>query len=736
MTTLDFDITGMTCVNCAGRIEKKLGKLGGVKSANVNFALETLHVMYDKKALTLDDIQENIKKSGYESFLKSNKKKSQDARDKELKKQTYSFIASAILSLPLLYTMFSHFSFFSFVYVPDLLLNGYFQLALATPVQFILGWRFYVGAYKALINKSANMDVLVSMGTSAAYFYSIYLIFFKSNGHTAYYFETSAVLITLIILGKLFETKAKGRSSAAIKALLNLQPKMAVVIRDGKELIIATEEIIVNDVLVVKPGERIPADGQVIEGYSSVDESMLTGESLPVDKKNGDMIIGATVNKNGLLKVKALKVGANTALSQIIKTVEDAQTSKAPIQRVADTVSGIFVPIVVTIAIITFLVWFMIVDQGNLSGALEKAIAVLVIACPCALGLATPTSIMAATGRAAELGILFKSAEHIETACNIDAVILDKTGTITEGKPSLVEKVSFNEIDKSKLFDIVYSIEKKSEHPLAQAIVDGLNHEDISEVKLEAFEALPGFGIKALVENKKVLVGTKRLLRENNIILDDTKGSDVLQAITNFEGMGYTVVVVSIEDKLAGLFAVSDKIRASSANAIKKLQDQKIEVYMLTGDNKKTAQAIAQKAGVTNVFAEVLPNDKANKVKELQSEGFKVAMVGDGINDAPALVTANLGMAVGSGTDIAIESSDITLMNNDLNQVSSVIKISHLTMRNIKQNLFWAFAYNSIGIPFAALGFLAPWLAGAAMAMSSVSVVLNALRLQKMNLSR
>ncbi|MFD2444387.1 heavy metal translocating P-type ATPase [Bacillus sp. CGMCC 1.16607] len=728
----EFDITGMTCAACATRIEKGLNKMDGVMNANVNLALEKASVEYNPSLLSPKEMIQKVEKLGYGASVKSDEseKETVDKRLKEIETQQGKFIFSLILSLPLLWAMVGHFSFTSFLYVPDAFMNPWVQMALATPVQFYIGKHFFVGAYKALRNGSANMDVLVSLGTSAAYFYSLYLSidWLKNGTHIeGLYFETSAILITLIILGKLFEAKAKGRSSEAIKKLMGLQAKTAMVLRDGVEMEIPLEDVVTGDIIFVKPGEKIPVDGEILEGRSALDESMITGESVPVDKTVGDKVIGATINKNGFIKIKATKVGKDTALAQIIKVVEEAQGSKAPIQRLADSISGIFVPIVVGIAILTFLAWFIWVDPGNFAEALEKLIAVLVIACPCALGLATPTSIMAGSGRAAEFGILFKGGEHLEMTHRINTVILDKTGTITNGAPVLTDIIT--DYKHLEFLTLVGSAEKQSEHPLAQAIVEGIKEKSISLKEVGEFEAIPGYGIKAIIDGREVLIGTRRLMKKFNIEIEN-----VLEQMESLEKQGKTAMLVAIDGKYAGIVAVADTIKETSPAAIKRLREMGLEVIMITGDNKQTAEAIAKQAGVNHVIAEVLPEGKADEVKKLQQQGKKVAMVGDGINDAPALAIADIGMAIGTGTDVAMEAADITLIRGDLNSIADAIFMSKKTIRNIRQNLFWAFGYNTLGIPIAAIGFLAPWLAGAAMAFSSVSVVLNALRLQRVKL--
>ncbi|MED1301402.1 copper-translocating P-type ATPase [[Bacillus thuringiensis] serovar konkukian] len=729
----EFTVSGMTCAACANRVEKRLNKLEGVNEATVNFALESATVDFNPDEINVNEMKSAITKLGYKLEVKSDEQDgSTDHRLQEIERQKRKFIISFILSFPLLWAMVSHFSFTSFIYLPDMLMNPWVQLALATPVQFIIGGQFYVGAYKALRNKSANMDVLVALGTSAAYFYSVYLSIqsIGSSEHmTDLYFETSAVLITLIILGKLFEAKAKGRSSEAIKKLMGLQAKTATVVRDGTEMKILIEEVVAGDIVYVKPGEKIPVDGEIIEGKSAIDESMLTGESIPVDKKIGDIVIGSTMNKNGFLKVKATKVGRDTALAQIIKVVEEAQGSKAPIQRVADQISGIFVPVVVGIAIITFAVWMIFVTPGDFGGALEKMIAVLVIACPCALGLATPTSIMAGSGRSAEYGILFKGGEHLEATHRLDTVILDKTGTVTNGKPVLTDVIVADGFHEEEILRLVGAAEKNSEHPLAEAIVEGIKEKKIDIPSSETFEAIPGFGIESVVEGKQLLIGTRRLMKKFNINIEE-----VSKSMEALEREGKTAMLIAIDKEYAGIVAVADTVKDTSKAAISRLKKMGLDVVMITGDNTQTAQAIAGQVGIDHVIAEVLPEGKAEEVKKLQAQGKKVAMVGDGINDAPALATADIGMAIGTGTDVAMEAADITLIRGDLNSIADAIFMSKMTIRNIKQNLFWALAYNGLGIPIAAFGFLAPWVAGAAMAFSSVSVVLNALRLQRVKL--
>jgi len=728
---IDLNIMGMTCAACSARIEKVLNRLDGVENATVNLALETGRISFDPTVLSSDDFIKKIQSLGYNAeFKKEQHGEKVDHRKEEIKKKTRLFIVSAVLSLPLLWTMVAHFSFTSWMYVPEFLMNPFVQWALATPVQFWIGWAFYKGAYFALRNKSANMDVLVALGTSAAYFYSVYLVISNlehSGSHSSgLYFETSAVLITLILLGKVFEARAKGRSSDAIQKLMKLQPKMAIVERDGITQEVPVDEVRIGDILMIKPGSSIPVDAEIISGNSAVDESMLTGESLPVDKATGDVVYAATVNANGTLRVKARNIGKDTVLSSIIRVVEEAQGSKAPIQRLADRISSIFVPIVVGIAALTFIAWYFIFSPGDFAKALESTIAVLVIACPCALGLATPTSIMAGSGRAAELGVLFKTAESMENTKHIDTIVLDKTGTITNGRPEVTEFVVEEGFESERIISLAAAAESLSEHPVATAITA---YGDAKNLSVESFEAIPGHGIRAKVEDSNLLIGTRKLLNESKIFFEDARASEL-------ESQGKTVMFMAMDGKYAGLIAVADTVKKSSASAIAKMKEMGLRVVMLTGDQEGTARAIASQVGVEEVFAGVLPTEKANVVAKLKADGRRVAMAGDGLNDAPALATADVGMAMGTGTAVAMEAADITLMQGDLLRAVDAIQMSRLTVRNIKQNLFWALAYNAVGIPIAAAGFLAPWVAGAAMAFSSVSVVLNALRLQRAKLTK
>lgn len=721
-----LDIQGMTCAACSNRIERGLNKMDGVE-ANINLTLETGKVAISND-LTEEDIIKKIQSLGYDAVVHQEEQEGPDHKQLEIKRKTTQLIVSAIFALPLLWTMVSHFSFTSGLYVPDLFMNPYMQWALASVVQFVIGWQFYKGAYFALRNKSANMDVLIVLGTSAAYFYSVYVVLSNrehiamGGSHLDLYFETSAVLITLILLGKLFEARAKGHSSDAIKKLLNLQPKTAFVERDGVMTEIDAKDVVLGDILVIRPGSSIPVDAEVVSGSSAVDESMLTGESIPVDKEIGSKVFAATVNSNGTLRVKATSVGSHTVLSSIIKVVEEAQGSKAPIQRLADQISGIFVPIVVGIAALTFIITYFFVGAEFVI-ALENTIAVLVIACPCALGLATPTSIMAGSGRAAEMGVLFKTAEALEQTRAVETIIFDKTGTITKGKPVITNFYVNRAFDEQEVIRLIAQAEKSSEHPLAQAIVQFAEKHTTIKAATN-FKAVAGHGIEAEIDGKSIIVGTPRLFEKHQI---------ELREIESFDEQGKTIMYGAIDGVHAATLAVADEIKETAPEAIKALHDLGIKTVMLTGDAEAVAQSIAAQVGIDEVISGVLPAEKADVVKKLQQHG-KVAMVGDGINDAPALATADIGIAMGTGTDVAIEAADITIMQGDLLRVVSAVKMSQATVRNIKQNLFWALAYNSIGIPIAAAGFLAPWLAGAAMAFSSVSVVLNALRLQRTKL--
>lgn len=732
MEKASFKIRGMTCAGCATRIERSLQNKNGVVKASVNLALEKVIVEYDSALLNRDEFNKKIMdviiNLGYEAEFSPevpNLDRDKETKELDIRKLKRYFFFSAFFSLPLLFLMLAE--LLHWQWAPQILFNQYVQWALATPVQFMAGAQFYRDAYYALKNKSANMSVLVVLGTSAAYFFSVAVLFGGQQiGQQHVYFETSALIITLIILGKLLEAIAKGKTSEAIKKLMGLQPKTARVIRNGKEEEIPLTDVIAGDLIVVRPGEKIPVDGVIREGYSSVDEAMLTGESIPVDKKEGDKVIGATINQHGSFKFEATGVGGETALAQIIRTVEEAQGSKAPIQRMVDLISAYFIPVVMAAALVTFVVWYSLLDLRNFTRALINATSVLVIACPCALGLATPTSIMVGTGKGAENGILIKGGEQLEKVYKLNTVVLDKTGTITGGEPEVTDIITYASFSKEKILRFAAISEKGSEHPLGKAISKRGREVWGKLPDAEEFLAIPGMGVEAVVEGQKVLVGTRNLLTKKEVLFAETE-----EKMRLFEDQGKTVMLVAIDGKTAGIIAVADTVRDHSVEAIIELRTMGIEVVMVTGDNQRTARAIAEQVGIKRVLAEVLPEDKVKEVEKLKAKGKIVGMVGDGINDAPALVTADVGWAIGTGIDVTVEAADITLMSGDLRGVPASIKLSRATMRNIKQNLFWALAYNTLGIPLAAAGLLNPVLAGGAMALSSVSVVSNALRLKR-----
>lgn len=716
-----FKITGMTCAACSARIERVLQREAGIDQINVNLVMENGTVKYDPSQISIEEIYERVAKIGYEAFPMETKDETAKRKSDELKRQKGKFIISLILALPLLYTMFGHFSFLGFIPVPELLMNGWFQFILATPIQFVLGWQFYVGAYKSLKSKSANMDVLVAMGTSAAYFYSLYLMLthLGHSGHVPLYFETSAVLITLILLGKYFEMRAKGHASDAISKLAALQVKDAEVERDGKIEMIAIDDVRVGDIVWVRSGQQIPLDGQVIEGSTTVNEAMLTGESMPVEKNIGDTVIGSTINQTNFIKLQVTHVGEDLVLNQIIKVVEEAQNDKPQIQRLADKISNIFVPTVVVLALLSFIVWFFVVTPFQFTAAFEIFIAVIVIACPCALGLATPTSIMVGSGRAAESGILFKTAEALEQAQHVDTIVFDKTGTITNGEPKVVHV--YHETEEPTIGAYVKSLEMQSEHPLSKALVDYYSDEAVHTVS--QYETHAGSGISGVIDDNRVRIGSIRFVTNNDLTQEQQ------DRIHSLAEQGATVVGMTINETLVAIIGVRDDPKAEAKAVIETLNNN-YDLVMLSGDSKQTAQAIGRELGFTRVIAEVKPDEKSKVVTELQNEGKRVMMVGDGINDAPALMKSDIGVAMGSGSDIALESADIALVRNHLDGIADALQLSRLTIKNIKQNLFFAFCYNLIGIPIAAAGFLAPWVAGTAMAFSSVSVVLNALRLK------
>lgn len=728
-----IEVGGMTCAACSSRIERGLNKLEGVDNCNVNLLMEVATVEYSPDKIAASDLISKIQQIGYSAALRTEDTERKKPGDKESSSLKFRLILSFILSIPLLWTMIAHFSERMSFLVPSIFMNPIFQILLATPIQFWIGAKFYSGAYKSIRSGSANMDVLVVMGTSAAYFYSIYMtmpyiINISSHFHSKLYFETSSILITFVLMGKYLEHLAKSKTSSAISKLMHLQVKNAFVIREGEEVLVPVQDIKINEIFIVRSGERVPTDGTVVEGNSSVDESMLTGESLPVEKKSGDKVYGSTVNQFGTIKAQADKIGKDTLISRIIKMVEDAQGSKAPIQRYADKISGIFVPSVIGISFLTFLTWYFILTPGNFLAAFENSIAVLVIACPCALGLATPTSIMTGSGRAAQLGILFRGGEELEKLHSIDTLIFDKTGTLTEGKPQLSELEYFgNESNKKQFLNSIYNLEKKSTHPLAEALFKSEQFKDCSLTEIEEFDYISGHGIKGKVNGIMYLLGNNKLIEKNNIFIP----GGIKNRKEELDKEGRTTMLATEGEKVCAVLGFSDSIKSNAKEVLEKLKKSGKSIIMLTGDNKITAAKIAEKLGISNYQAEVMPEDKINKVIELQASGKKVAMIGDGINDAPALARADVSISMGTGSDIAVESGGVIIMNGDIIGIYNAFYMSKAIIRNIKQNLFWALAYNIISIPIAASGLLEPWIAGLSMTLSSVSVVLNSLRLQK-----
>ena len=737
MRDYTFKVEGMSCSACANRVERITKKIDGVESANVNFATEKLTVRVDAEKVRYSDIKLAVDKAGFKLIKEEDQIKEVSKKKDESKILLNRFIFSLIFTVPLLIISMGHMVGMPLPSIIDPMKNplnfALIQLVLTIPVM-VAGYKFYKIGYKNLFKLSPNMDSLIAIGTSAAVAYGLFAIYKILNGETHYamhlYFESAVVILTLITLGKYLEAVSKGKTSEAIKKLMGLAPKTATIIKNGKEVSIPIEEVIVGDIILVKPGEKLPVDGEIIEGSTSIDESMLTGESIPVEKNIGSTVIGASINKSGFIKYKATKVGKDTALAQIVKLVEEAQGTKAPIAKMADIIAAYFVPTVMALAIIAAVGW-LIAGESNVF-ALTIFISVLVIACPCALGLATPTAIMVGTGKGAENGVLIKGGEALETTYKIDTIVFDKTGTITEGKPKVTDIIC-NGIKEEEVLVLAASAEKGSEHPLGEAIVREAEDRSLEFKSLEHFKAVPGHGIEVTIEGKDILLGNKKLMIENNINIESLHvESDRLAT------EGKTPMYIAINNKLSGIIAVADTVKENSKAAIEELKKMNVKVAMITGDNKKTAEAIAKSVGIDIVLAEVLPEDKANEVKKLQKQNRKVAMVGDGINDAPALVQADVGIAIGSGTDVAIESADIVLMKSDLKDVVTAIRLSKATIKNIKENLFWAFGYNVLGIPVA-MGvlhifggpLLNPMIAAAAMSFSSVSVLLNALRLKK-----
>lgn len=735
----------MHCASCAGIIEQSLRKIPGVKEAHVNFAAEKARILYDRALATTEQFIDAVKKAGYQAdFVGADTPEAERLRkEKIIKKYFKKFVWSLVLSLPMLYFMLL--DFFKFLPAREAIMPfiGVISFVLTTPVQFIIGAGFYRGMWSSLKMKTFNMDSLIAIGTSTAYIYSLvlFLIYAVNNKSLIglggekipdLYFETAAFLITFVILGKWLEAKAKGRTSEAIKKLMGLQPKTARIIKNGVAADVPVEQVQVGDIVMVRPGEKIPVDGEIIKGHSSVDESMITGESIPVEKNVGDAVIGATINKHGSFEFRATKVGSETALAQIIRLIEEAQGSKAPIQAFADRISAWFVPIIIILAVLTFLAWFLFLN-ASLAFSLMAFTAVIVIACPCALGLATPTAITVGTGKGAAHGVLIKGGEPLEAACKIKAMVFDKTGTLTKGQPEVTNIVNLTASDDEKIMSIAASLEKLSEHSLAEAIVKYTEEESIALEEAVDFKAIPGHGVTAVVNGQKYYFGNRKLITDIvGLGIDRAE-----QKIRRLEEDGKTTMILASDKEILGLVAVADTLKEGAAEAIQQLQKRGIEIYMITGDNHRTAEAIAKQAGIRNVLAEVLPEDKASEVKKLQGTGVKVAMVGDGINDAPALAQADLGIAMGNGTDVAMETGGIVIIKNDLRDVLTAIKLSRETMGKIKQNMFFALFYNVVGIPIAArllagLGLiLKPELAGLAMALSSISVVSNSLLLRR-----
>ncbi|KAB7667128.1 heavy metal translocating P-type ATPase [Bacillus sp. B1-b2] len=784
----EFYIDGMTCAACSTRIEKRLGKTEGIKNIAVSLTLEKAALEYYPDLVDQNTINKIVHDLGYQ-IRQEIKVEDKDQQGSDMM-TTHMWVA-ILLSFPLFWAMADHFAFLDFLWVPELFMNPWFQLALATPVQFAIGARFYQNAYRAVRSGGTNMDLLVALGTSAAYFYSVYLAYASLNSYANHvrladieiiimmvvfvsflflylksekkdlrkdlpiigivtfiylltyygslirinehdaempdlYFETSAVLITLILVGKTLESRAKKRSNSAMKKLLSTQVKDATVIRGEEYVTVQVSDLQKGEIVLVKAGEKIPIDGYIVEGSSFINEAVINGESIPSEKQSGDRVYSGTMNQNATFKMKVDPPAEGNIIDQIIRIVEEAQLSKAPVQRFADKISGYFIPIVIISALAASITWLTVISPGDITQAIHILIAVLVISCPCALGLATPVSIMAGTGRAAELGVLFKGGEHLELARKVDTIVFDKTGTLTKGEPTLVKYERSKENREEDWLEVVLSAELHMHHPIAEAVVNGLQEKGISPIPVSQVVNLPGYGLQALVEKKQVFIGNYALMTKNNIVMNEEIQSSSIQE----QQKGFTVFYVSIDGMLAGYLCIADTIREDAVDTIKQLKAAGHRIIMLTGDSEEAARSIAEQVGADSYRSNVLPQQKYEEIEKLKAEGAVVAMVGDGVNDAPALAAADTGIAIGSGSDFAIESSDITLLSNSLNKITTALDISKQTMRNIKQNLFWALIYNVVGIPFAAMGLLAPEIAGAAMAFSSVSVVMNALRLQ------
>jgi len=737
MKNSTFNVTGMSCASCARTVENALNKNEDIK-ASVNIATEKVNIEYDENKYNFEKIKKIVENSGYGLVETLSEEEKMQMYEDKIKSLRNKLILAAVFAIPLMYISMGH---MMGIHLPDIVnpkknaaVYSIVQLLLTIPVVYA-GKDFFIHGFKNLVRKSPTMDSLIAMGASAAIIYSLYATYMTITADPEYhmnlYFESAGTIITLILLGKLLEARTKGQTSSAIKKLIGLQPKKAKIIENGVEKEVLIENIKVGDIIVVKPGEKIAVDGKIVNGNTSVDESMITGESIPVSKNIGDKVIGGSINKNGSIQFEATEIGKDTVLSQIIKLVEEAQGSKAPISRMADIVAGYFVPIVIGIATVTGIIWF--ISGSGLTAALTFFISVLVIACPCALGLATPTSIMVGTGKGAENGILIKSGEALETAHKIKTVVLDKTGTITKGKPVLTDLKVYNSFNENEILQLAASAENNSEHPLAEAIVNGAKERNVEFKQYDKFRAMPGYGIRATIDEKEIQIGNRKLMASRKI---STEAAEKDYEILSNEGK--TPMFISVNNELAGLIAVADVVKETSKEAVEKMHKLGLKVIMLTGDNEKTAKYIAKEVGIDRVIAEILPFQKSEEVKKLQEAGEFVAMVGDGINDSPALAQANVGIAIGSGTDVAIESADIVLIRNDLNDVAGAIALSKATITNIKENLFWAFFYNVIGIPFAAGIFYAffngpkldPMIAAFAMSLSSVSVLMNALRLK------
>lgn len=726
-------IKGISDINDAASLEKLLTSIDGILKASVNISSQKAQISYIPTMLSQQEIRAKIKSAGFEPIVLGEDAEDAEAiaREKEIDEQKRHLIIGAIFTIPLfLLAMAGDLGFLPMAISHSTWIK-WVMFALALPVQFYVGWQYYTGAFKALRNGSANMDVLVALGSSAAFLYSIPIMLGLISGHV--YFETAAVIIVLIKLGKFLEARAKGRTSEAIKKMMGLKAKQARIVRDGLEIEVPVDEVLLGDIVIVRPGEKIPVDGVVVEGHSSIDESMLTGESMPVEKGPGASVIGATMNKLGMIKFEATKVGKETALAQIIKLVEDAQGSKAPIQKLADQISSIFVPIVILIALFTFTAWMIWgpalpvnAETDALTRALIMMVAVLVIACPCAMGLATPTAVMVGTGKGAQIGILIKNSEALERAGRVQMVVLDKTGTITRGQPAVTDIVPVDiQMKENELLKIAASVEKASEHPLGEAIVAEANIRELTLVEPDGFTAVAGQGVESQLDGKLIIIGNSRIMNDRGIQMQAAE-----KIVNRLQLEGKTAVLMAINNKISGVIGIADQVKEGSKEAILQLHKMGIKVTMLTGDNQQTARAIAEQVGIDQIIAEVLPGEKAKQIKTLQAAGLKVAMVGDGVNDAPALAQADVGIAIGTGADVALASAPIVLMSGDLRGVAKAISLSRVTMRTIKQNLFWAFIYNIILIPAAALGYLVPILAAGAMAFSSVFVVTNSLRLK------